>query len=126
MIPEYGCGQSGFYGSLGQAFLYQGFHALSSLFQITTLPTLKQRHREISDQVTLLVRMSSLFQITTLPTQKQRHREISDQVTLLVRKEPELKSITSDSKTYDLYTRDSIRGEQRPIEFSVINGIRQV
>ena len=60
------------------------------------------------------------------PTQKQRYREISDQVTLLVRKEPELKSITSDSKAHDLYTRDSIRGEQRPVEFSGINGIRKV
>lgn len=97
MIPEYECGQSGFYGSLGPAFLYQGFHALSTSFQITTLPT-----------------------------QKQRHREISDQVTLLVRKEPELKSITSDSKAHDLYTRDLIRGEQRPIEFSGINRIRKV
>lgn len=97
MIPEYGCAQSGFYRSLGQAFLYQGFHALSSLFQTTTLPT-----------------------------QKQRHSEISDQVTLLVRKEAELKSVTSDSKIHDLCTRDSIRGKQRPVELRGINGIRQV
>lgn len=48
---------------------------------------------------------------------------MSDQVTLLVRKEPELKSTTSDSKTHDPYIRDSIRGEQIPIEFSGINGI---